>query len=900
MTLTGYCCMNDDQARSQEHLIDEIQKLEQHRDLLSRKLAVLQEQRLLETRVEEKFRLDPLIEETKTDRDLIDHQIEVLQDQLIITPPPPKIAITKLRHSATKLIGRSDELRRLNNAWKAKSAHIFTLVAWGGVGKTSLAHEWMSRFAKKKWQGVDRYFDWSFYSQGTREQSSASADQFIDAALRFFGDPDPTVGSPHDRGDRLSQLIAQHKTLLILDGLEPLQYPPGPLAGELKDPGLKALLKGLAQRPFKGLCVITTREPLTDLAAIRTAVEWPLEHLSEKAGAELLWQAGTRYAGSKAISADDAELKAASREINGHALTLQLLGRYLDLITPGKHSGDIRQRDTIHFQQINVADHAFRVMGAYVHWLNTNEEEGQRYLAVLRLLGLFDRPASSGCLDALRAEPVIPDLTEPLQNLSDRDWMATLNHLRDLGLITLDTEPPVVHSIDAHPLIREYFARKLKEQRFDSWQAAHRRLYEYLTESTEHRPDDLADLQPLYQAVAHGCWAGLHQQACEEVYKDRILRGTGGDGFYSSNKLGAFGADLGAIACFFNEPWRRVSPNLATATQAWLLNEAAFCLRALGRLSEALKPMQSGLERLIEQRNWKEAAAMASNLSELELTLGQVTNAVCNAEQSIEFADRSKDAFQRIHRRVRAGDAMHQAGQRESALNWFRQAEVLQTKDQPEHTWLYSVSGFQYCDALLTGVDQAVWRERIVLPGNTATHEQRVVTHATREPLLQACSEVFERGSSELERRKNLPTASLLDIANNHLTLARVTLYQSLLNAANQPSTMATTTQHHINTAVDDLRQSGYTYYLLSGLLTRALFYHVNDNPDAAEADLDEAWNIAERGSMKLHMADVLLHRARLFRDKDDLVAAKKLVEECGYHRRDVEIADAERAAEHW
>ena len=38
---------------------------------------------------------------------------------------------------------------------------------------------------------------------------------------------------------------------------------------------------------------------------------------------------------------------------------------------------------------------------------------------------------------------------------------------------------------------------------------------------------------------------------------------------------------------------------------------------------------------------------------------------------------------------------------------------------------------------------------------------------------------------------------------------------------------------------------------------------------------------------MKLHMADILLHRARLFRDRAALEAAAKLIEETGYHRRD-------------
>jgi hypothetical protein len=72
-------------------------------------------------------------------------------------------------------------------------------------------------------------------------------------------------------------------------------------------------------------------------------------------------------------------------------------------------------------------------------------------------------------------------------------------------------------------------------------------------------------LQPLYQAVAHGCLAGLQQEACVKVYRDRILRGTGSDGFYSTSKLGAFGSDLGAVACFFETPWSRVSPALTEA-----------------------------------------------------------------------------------------------------------------------------------------------------------------------------------------------------------------------------------------------------------------------------------------------------------------------------------------------
>jgi hypothetical protein len=56
-----------------------------------------------------------------------------------------------------------------------------------------------------------------------------------------------------------------------------------------------------------------------------------------------------------------------------------------------------------------------------------------------------------------------------------------------------------------------------------------------------------------------------------------------------------------------------------------------------------------------------------------------------------------------------------------------------------------------------------------------------------------------------------------------------------------------------------------------------------------------EAWQIAERGSMKLHMADIHLHRARLFRDKSELSKARALIEACGYWRRKEELEDPRR-----
>jgi hypothetical protein len=112
--------------------------------------------------------------------------------------------------------------------------------------------------------------------------------------------------------------------------------------------------------------------------------------------------------------------------------------------------------------------------------------------------------------------------------------------------------------------------------------------------------------------------------------------------------------------------------------------------------------------------------------------------------------------------------------------------------------------------------------------------------------------------------------------------------------------------------------------YLPSGLLTRAWQRRLAGDGDGARVDLDQAWAIAERGPMPLHQADILLTRARLFglpgvgwnkrsgstespqeprkepypwtSPQADLAEARRLIEECGYHRRDGELADAEAA----
>jgi hypothetical protein len=811
-------------------------------------------------------------------------------------------------------VGREQELHLLDEAWgraqKEDKINIVSLIGQGGEGKSALVLNWQARRARHGWQGARRVFQWSFYSQGSSAQSSASADDFFNAAFAWFDKTAEVPRDPYTKGAKLAELVVAERTLLVLDGLEPLQQPPGGFGGELKDPAMKALLCGLA-RHNPGLCILTSRTDVTDLGPYEhrdgSCLRHPLVSLNPVAARALLRELG--------VVGPDCELDEAAECFHCHAYDLNLLGNYLAKCTPDHEIRGWQQRFPILKEDERVhpkpdADgkregHGRRMLRAYERWLGPDSPA----LAVLRLLGLFDRPARSDLLDELRAAPAIPGLTEALVNLPQDEWLLTLDQLQGLALIhrqslSVPAEGPrraVTSALDTHPLLREHFAADLRAQHEAGRREGHRRLYAYLCATTEDKPDaTLEDLQPLYQAVAHGCRAGLQQEARAKVYLDRILRGQEA---YAVKKLGAFGSDLGGVACFFETPWSRVSPMLTEADdQAWLLHEASFRLRALSRLTEALEPMRAALEMCTKQENWKSAAIAASNLSQLERTLGEVAAAVKDAEQSVTYADRSGDWAQRISKRTAHADALHQAGRWAVAETRFLHAEKMQAERQPQYPLLYSLQGFQYCDLLLAEAERGAGKSQ-------GTVKQ--------ESSLAKCRVVAERAAQTLKwaERSNV---ALLDIALDHLTLGRAALYAAILEsrsrrgesalppAPSQPGLASAATE--IDHAVPGLRRAGQQDSLPLGLLTRAWLLSLTGpatGPDSAQSDLDEAWEIAERGPMPLFLADIHLYRARLFfranpypwqSPQHDLAEARRLIFKHGYLRRNPELGDAEAA----
>ena len=770
---------------------------------------------------------------------------QLLRPAPLASSTAPEVAIARLPIPGKYLFGRDGELVRLDACWSDPGTHVVSIVAMGGAGKTALVDAWLKRMQKESWQGAERVFGWSFYSQGS--SNTASGDTFIAEALRWFGDTDPTAGSAWDKGARLARLVKQHRTLLVLDGLEPLQARPGADGGKIRDPGVGMLVRELATGG-RGLCVISTRLTVADLAPREDgpAPKIDLDQLSPEDGANLLEVLGVR--GPKA------ELEDAAREMKGHALALTLLGRYL----ADACDGDIRKRKEIGPLESDATqgEHAKRVMAAYASWFGEGPE-----VAVLRLLGLFDRPADEGCIRALRTAPAIPKLTNPLVGMNDVRWNQTLAKLRRARLVAGASEAEL-GVIDAHPFVREHFGARLREEAPEAWQEGHGRLFEHLQRSAPELPEDVVAMAPLYAAVVHGCHAGRRQEAFRNVLRRRVDRG---NKYYNVHKLGALGAELGMLAAFFDPPWTNVAPELEDLDEGLLLNKAGLVLGTLGRFDEATEPTRLSLEKALAQQSWKNASSATDNLSMLHLARGAVNEATATARQSVELADKSEDWFSRATTRTTLANILHQAGIVNQASALFEEAEAVQRMaQQPKYPLLYGLQGFFYCDLLLD-LDQA-------------------------QDVVQRAHQMFEWRA---------PSDTLLDIALDHLSLGRARLLLTLRDRTDDFAPAHT----EIDKAVTGLRQAGQHDYLSRGLLARAELHLAAGDLSAAAHDLEEAQSIAIRGGMRLHEADTQLGFARLHIARGDHdaarashAAAKALVERTGYHRRDRDLAEIEEA----
>lgn len=830
---------------------------------------------------------------------------EVIDNPAYQSPAPPELVwalpekfdITRLPVTGSELFGRQAQLELLDEAWDSAATNVVSFVAWGGVGKSTLINKWLERLAKDNYRGAERVYAWSFYSQGTTERAT-SADLFINSALEWFGDEDPTAGSPWDKGERLARLIRQHRTLLLLDGMEPLQSSNSFERGKIKDPALATLVTELA-RENPGLCVITTREPISDLDnryGTESGSDWVLSILNPSAarGTDAVQQINLELLSPEAgrallrfggVRGTDEELERAAESFGCHALALNLLAVYLQDI-PGHHVSAAEQIPDLDIPEAE-GKHPRRMIAAFERKLGEGPE-----LEVLRMLGLFDRPADGASLAALRKAPKIPDLTDHISKRATASWLRAVQKLRELKLIAAQSRYKP-EELDTHPLVREHFRVQVQSERPAVWQAGNLRLYEHLVRTAKEFPDTIEEMMPLFAAVTHGCAAGLQQQVLEDVYYRRIQRK---ERFFVFKLHGEFEDNsealktaLAVLGIFFESRWHRPSPALSQKAQVYVLDVASYTLNALGRTREAVQPKRAELDVEIAASDWGNATDSASVLNELTLKLGDLPQALAAARQSVRLARLSGINSLQMSTRATVANSLHQAGHLTEAVAEFRLTESFHQECQPHLPFLYAIWGFWYCDLLLS---QGYFQEVQIRAARILEWAQQF------DDLLSIALDRLTLGRAFLLQATTLMPAIGADAL---LTpIHPISLRQPTLPPKPDATALAQAADW-LHLAVDGLRQAERQEFLSSGLLARAEWARVAKQFDQARRDLAEAFTIAERGEMRLHLADCYLEFARLSLATGDRDSARKawetaktMIEEMGYHRRDGELREIE------
>ena len=263
---------------------------------------------------------------------------------------------------------------------------------------------------------------------------------------------------------------------------------------------------------------------------------------------------------------------------------------------------------------------------------------------------------------------------------------------------------------------------------------------------------------------------------CYETFQLGIRHDNG----FSLQKLGAFGYDLAALACFFDHPWDLLRPELLDVQKKWVLNEVGFCLKTLGTSSRGRRAI--GIVKTKSYRATRpegRAANTSGNLVELKLALGEVPAAVTEADEAVSLAVESGDLWQMVNRHATAGNAYHMAGDFDAARARFMMAEMYlldasMMSLQPVMT-LVGVQNACYCEWLLHPLIAETWRRWIHCQNEPIAHE-----------VLQVCEEACKRTNDAVALVG--AKGSLLASALDQLILGRCSFLETL--AGNNGATL--------------------------------------------------------------------------------------------------------------
>lgn len=744
--------------------------------------------------------LKPVPDSSNTKYDVISHNY------------PDAIAVNNFPISNDDFFGREKYLDILDKAWDDEQVNIISFIAFGGIGKTSLIDNWLKRMKEIHYKGAKNIFLWSFYSQGSEEDRQVTATEFLLEACKFFKIK-KIPKTAYEQGRELANIISKERAILILDGLEPLQYSLEDI-GRIKDNGLEVLLKRLS-RQNNGLVIITSRIKLSKVE--HKYIE--LDKLKNYEGAQLLK--------SFELNGTQEELEKISNDFDGHALALKLLGSYTKVVL-GKNITRINEIQFLTDDKTDASKHATRMLNSYKKYLNGTVE-----LDILKLLGFFDRVISFEAIDILKNKPLIENINDKLINISEVDWKYALSKLKELHLISNDSKV-----LDTHPLVREYFSKSIFEDYNNSYTKGHHRLYKYYEKLPEKEyPDSVEEMEPLFQAIYHGCKSNMYNEVYRDLYQDRISRGRSN---YLTDKLSRFDLVLKILSSFFVIPFSKVEEDINPVYKDAIMGNVAYVLSTLGKNKKALKIIVATLESSLKEQQYELLIRNVNNIMDINILMGKFEEVELYFEKYFHYTNfcikEDSDAI------IIASYAYMKflTGNFNEAKKYFLECEKILlstmskykpiTQDMPIPKNIYSTMGYMFYDYLF---------------------------------FLQQVDEIEKRIENSLLISKFAGWP--LDIGLDYITLARL----KLTNNEKQKDILRI-----YDKGIESLRKSSQIDFIARGLILRAdALRHYKKYIESIE-DLEEAYDLIISSDVKILLADWHIVAIKLSLDEGNFIKA--------------------------
>jgi tetratricopeptide (TPR) repeat protein len=758
--------------------------------------------------------------------------------------PAPYIAHPYTLLQTHRLIGRQSELDLLTD-WVAEpksnvyNAHILSVIAIGGMGKSALTWKWFNEIAPQKMNPLAGRMWWSFY------ESDAAFENFVTRALAYTTRRSLAEVEQISAPDREAQLLSaldREPFLIVLDGLERIliayartdaahladdDYDRQTATHSVDDDNLPA---NAARSFMKKNPLRKTADPragtflrkLTTLRAARILISSRLYPINlqtvtgeplgasfvvfldglEKKDAFTLWRAF----GAKG---EYNQLLPIFQRVENHPLLIQSLASEVARFRRAPGDFDIWRQvhsDFNPFRDGSLGQAQSHIMEFAIRGLD------ERALQTLRVIAAFRMPASYDRLTALLIGEAKPCADE-------HELDEVLGELEDRGLVGWDKR---ANRYDLHPIVRSVvWDRLTDDERCNIYVDLHAH-FEALPKIDDYgKVTGLEDLTPAIELYNTLIGLGQYDEA-GTIFYERLSKAT----LY---RLSAGRQRVELLELLFPDGLDKLPRRRGLDKQASALNMLATGYVSIGQPSRAA-PLFSHTEAIYTRMKHDQVANVAlCNLSNALRLSGAIYKAEAAALRALSIIGSRKYPLLEADSLIFLGLTLAVRGRKSESESVLQQAARIDKAQQSRQA---------------EGVDNSALAQRALWLG---------MFEAAREYASRAWELAHSRNlEADFIRAARRQGASELGLRN--------------VDAAEERLHHALTRARQVNLVEEEL----------PALTTLAKLRRRQGKPDEARFLLDDVWDAAERGPYPLFHADAYNVLAQLERDAGNSDAAIK------------------------